>query len=733
MKNRIIVLIVSTMLSILCTKKSDAQITGLNNNTLFGAFVGFNGAQDLEFRTNDITRMQLMQTGSSLINTYTVNTSGNLGLSADPTFFTTGLETPFSLLHLNGDNFLGSPQQSGFRGWMRYGIVSTHNQDLMFIGQKRNSDDVTDAVIAWADNGAGPSGPDNLTFVYTAGDGSGSGALSDDGLECARMTAEGRTGIGTLWTNTFQPKRRLDVIGNDTLPQFRITHQRSTSSILGKYADFEVSPEGHLHVLPYNSLADDSVNRNMALGFLSPFDSPTEKLDVMGTARLRVMPDSIPPNVVITGVEQNAEGDYQLNYLSFSGNGGEALGGDGTWVDISASGCEWNEVTNGTNDDLVMGYAGACNEGRTGIGVDNPDAKLSVLRTETTEDNVATTIRAIGGEDVTGLVVQANAVGAPWSPFVYGVNTRTVGDDTFGDVYGSNNIAQRGKNVTGVYGNASLGITQNVGAAGVAIGTIGIRRIGVYGEGATAAGYFTSTIVYGSPLTFSDAQFKSDINDIDTGLDVIMELKPRQYTFNQEEYSYMNLPSGQHFGFIAQELENVLPDAVEEVSKPEIKDPETGDVVSPALDHLAVNYQEIIPILVKATQEQQATIEQLQSDLADLQAQVAACCEAKSANGQGMGQSDFNLEVLPTPSDLKQNYPNPFAQQTTIQYTIGCACKAEIVVYDQSGRMIATLVSGAAKPGTYSVNWDASNLESGIYFYTLIVDGQEFVKRAVKI
>ncbi len=152
-------------------------------------------------------------------------------------------------------------------------------------------------------------------------------------------------------------------------------------------------------------------------------------------------------------------------------------------------------------------------------------------------------------------------------------------------------------------------------------------------------------------------------------------------------------------------------------------------LISPRVQSLL----EIIPILVQATQEQQATIEQLQSDLADLQAQVAACCEAKSANGQGMGQSDFNLEVLPTPSDLKQNYPNPFAQQTTIQYTIGCACKAEIVVYDQSGRLIATLISGSTEPGTYSVNWDASNLESGIYFYTLIVDGQEFVKRAVKI
>jgi hypothetical protein len=129
-----------------------AQSTG-NNNTGINKFLGYNGAQNLEFRTNNINRMQLTQDNTATINGFTVNNSGFLGLSANPGFFNTF--TPYALLHLNGVNPLGNPQQDGYRAWMRHGIVSTHNQDLMFIGQKANDDDVTDAVIAWADNGVG--------------------------------------------------------------------------------------------------------------------------------------------------------------------------------------------------------------------------------------------------------------------------------------------------------------------------------------------------------------------------------------------------------------------------------------------------------------------------------------------------------------------------------------------------------------------------------------------------
>jgi hypothetical protein len=119
-----------------------AQATG-DNLPAPGKYLGFNGAQNLEFRTNNLTRMQHMQTGNSTINGFTVARGGFLGLSQDPTFFTAGAASPFSLLHLNGDNASGLPQELGFRDWMRYGLTSTHNQDLMYVGQRSNGTDIT--------------------------------------------------------------------------------------------------------------------------------------------------------------------------------------------------------------------------------------------------------------------------------------------------------------------------------------------------------------------------------------------------------------------------------------------------------------------------------------------------------------------------------------------------------------------------------------------------------------
>jgi len=119
------------------------------NPPILGTTVGNNNP--LSFATNGINRMQLTQNNTATINGFTVDNSGFLGLSANPGFFNTF--TPYALLHLNGVNPLGNPQQDGYRAWMRHGIVSTHNQDLMFIGQKANDDDVTDAVIAWSDKG----------------------------------------------------------------------------------------------------------------------------------------------------------------------------------------------------------------------------------------------------------------------------------------------------------------------------------------------------------------------------------------------------------------------------------------------------------------------------------------------------------------------------------------------------------------------------------------------------
>ncbi len=79
---------------------------------------------------------------------------------------------------------------------------------------------------------------------------------------------------------------------------------------------------------------------------------------------------------------------------------------------------------------------------------------------------------------------------------------------------------------------------------------------------------------------------------------------------------------------------------------------------------------------------------------------------------------------IPTKFVLSQNYPNPFNPTTTISYAIPSvetrhALSVQLIVYDLLGRKVATLVNEKQTPGNYSVEFDASKLSSGIYYYTL--------------
>lgn len=68
---------------------------------------------------------------------------------------------------------------------------------------------------------------------------------------------------------------------------------------------------------------------------------------------------------------------------------------------------------------------------------------------------------------------------------------------------------------------------------------------------------------------------------------------------------------------------------------------------------------------------------------------------------------------------LSQNYPNPFNPTTKISYTIKDAGLVELKIYDILGNEVAALVNETQSAGKYEVNFDASNLPSGIYFHTL--------------
>ena len=68
---------------------------------------------------------------------------------------------------------------------------------------------------------------------------------------------------------------------------------------------------------------------------------------------------------------------------------------------------------------------------------------------------------------------------------------------------------------------------------------------------------------------------------------------------------------------------------------------------------------------------------------------------------------------------LNQNYPNPFNPSTTISYQLRTKSLVTLKVFDVLGKEIATLVNNVEQPGNKSVNFNADNLVSGVYYYRL--------------
>lgn len=78
---------------------------------------------------------------------------------------------------------------------------------------------------------------------------------------------------------------------------------------------------------------------------------------------------------------------------------------------------------------------------------------------------------------------------------------------------------------------------------------------------------------------------------------------------------------------------------------------------------------------------------------------------------------------VPANFGLAQNYPNPFNPSTQIKYDIAKSSFVSLKVYDAIGNEVSTIYNGNLNAGRYSADFNASNLATGIYFYSLSVDG----------
>jgi trimeric autotransporter adhesin len=207
----------------------------------------------------------------------------------------------------------------------------------------------------------------------------------------------------------------------------------------------------------------------------------------------------------------------------------------------------------------------------------------------------------------------------------------------------------------------------------------------INGIGASPSGIFTT----------SDERYKRDIKSINNPIEIINQLNGKTYNFRNEEFKSINFPKGRNYGFIAQEIQKVLPEVVNEG-----KD-----------GYLAVNYQAIIPVLTEAIKAQQVQIDELKASLKN-----------GNSNGSSIRIGD-NLNNTDK-AELFQNAPNPFNDLTVIKYMIPASVQnAAMYIYDMNGRQIKMIK--IETKGAGSVTIEGGDLSEGMYLYSLITDGKE--------
>ena len=108
---------------------------------------------------------------------------------------------------------------------------------------------------------------------------------------------------------------------------------------------------------------------------------------------------------------------------------------------------------------------------------------------------------------------------------------------------------------------------------------------------------------------------------------------------------------------------------------------------------------------------------------------------------QQFGKHDLEPEINKTKLDDStvitenplDNFPNPFNPSTVIKYQIVKAGQVTLKIYDTLGREVANLVDKDQPSGSYSVNFNASSLASGIYLYRITANGFTTVKKMLHL
>lgn len=278
------------------------------------------------------------------------------------------------------------------------------------------------------------------------------------------------------------------------------------------------------------------------------------------------------------------------------------------------------------------------------------------------------------------------------------------------------NSSGRAYGVIGVAGNRTSGY--NYGVYGTLNGTN--NGAGIFGTvnwesgiiNGRYAGYFygdtyiTGTLTAQKITTLSDIRFKTNIEGINTtALLKLSNLHPVQYNLRPYREVMATVSDTStivatsttenikdatiHYGLIAQEVQEIYPELVHA----------DGEGL------LSINYIELIPLLIQSIQELSEEVETLKN-------------YSSSRKVSQVSNSDFEVAAI-----LYQNNPNPFSENTTINYELPLTTQnAALYIYDMTGEQLDKYEITTF--GSSSITVNGGTLSAGMYLYSLIADGK---------
>ncbi len=354
-----------------------------------------------------------------------------------------------------------------------------------------------------------------------------------------------------------------------------------------------------------------------------------------------------------------------------------------------------------------------------------------------------------GAYGVYGQSTYLGVYGVGTSYGVYGYSSGSYG------VYGTSGYL-------GVYGNGDTYGTYGYSGGGTGASGVSSTGTAVYGSSSSGLGASfysgsnwalraqTSTGTYAAVFygltyssggyTSSDRSLKKNVQEFTDGMSIINKLKPKYYEFKDDaKYAFLNLPKGNHYGLIAQDVEQILPNLVKEsphesvngadaaikpsedgkpTSAAQIAEQKIKPIAKESISIKAVNYTELIPIIIKAMQELSAKNDELQVQVNELKSTISKAGYAASLNAS----SAF----------IKQNIPNPANNSTVISYYLpdNITGKSQIMITDIKGSVLK--VYNAAK-GAGQINIKTGELPAGTYNYSLYVNDKRIDSKQMVI